>query len=472
VLYILKRNSILETSALFFLFVISSIVSSIFIDSLPLADFYISFVWLFGLVYSFSGRGLNILQFVLISFFIFGLSIPFFSLIGLYDYPVGNLIAERNHIYIPIPESVLVESYLYISFFIWGCIIGFSTVKNIQITRDISSSNNAHLSLIFYLVFAIVTSEKLLMFLDLEQFGYIKLVHHTISFGASGALILILNAVFVILFLLLVIRSKDLKLFKRYAIIFLLPFVLLALVGQRGMLFLNTIVVLFLYGQLFEIKRAFYILLLLLAVLAFFSFHVIEIARFHGYENLSIVELLLDTIHNLIDKITFTASNLSLVSYVILFEGDFVNKVPFVFGYLDAIFSLSPNYSIEGILNKSYLAQHMTYLIDENRLFGGSTVGTNFVAELYEVFGGFYAGYFVVGVFLFWIFGYLLKRSGQSSFYVYLFYLFLSNLIYLSRGSIFKMFNKVTVTVLILILCLILVRFFLIKLRKKSENCP
>ena len=78
------------------------------------------------------------------------------------------------------------------------------------------------------------------------------------------------------------------------------------------------------------------------------------------------------------------SSSIGVIAYTIELKDQFFNKVPFLFGYVQGIFSFAPNYTLEGIQNKNYLAQHLTYLLNSDKLYRGSTIGTSLGAEFYE----------------------------------------------------------------------------------------
>ena len=122
----------------------------------------------------------------------------------------------------------------------------------------------------------------------------------------------------------------------------------------------------------------------------FFSAIVIDALRFSEIssllENISVFDLFFNVVAS-----TWEVSG---AYYTIELQEEFFNRIPFLFGYIQGIFSFSPNYTVEGIQNKNYLAQHLTYIMEPDKLLNGSTIGTAMGAEFYEFVGGSSRWYF------------------------------------------------------------------------------
>ena len=153
-----------------------------------------------------------------------------------------------------------------------------------------------------------------------------------------------------------------------------------------------------------------------------------------------------------------------MIAYTYQLQNEFTNNVPFLFGYIDGIFSFAKNYTLEGINVKSYLAQHLTYHLNSDKLFRGSTIGTSYVAEIIEIANYNLSVIFVIsGVFLY--FARLLTLHFQQSFFLYVVYFHYVEVMLLApRGSFMKLFSKET----FLYACILLVLYFCRRVRVRS----
>jgi len=445
------------TLVLNFIF-LSAVIFSFLIEDINTASLYITFVFFIGVLVSFRGKFFNILQILLFISFIFGLSIPIFYSLNLYNYPPGNVIALRNHIDIPLSDQYVIDSYLIISFFLWGLIMSFYLMasKDKFIIRNPLFLFNTR-TLFFVSVLLCILQLNTLV--ASQNLGYVESVHLSSGFFHHiGSLLL---SIFPLIFLYSFVQNgfvsnPSLRKIIFICILFLLPYIILLIAGQRGPFFLAFVFTIYLFKEIFKIKLLGFVCFLVLFSLLFFTFHFIESYRFSAeaidFEDLS---------NNLVDGVLFSSSSLSIVPYTIKFIDLFSNKDYFVFGYLTSIFSFSPNYSLSGIDDKSYLAQHLTFLLDPTRLLGGSTVGTNFIAELFEVFGYIYPLYFLAGFSLLALYVYLKRSITKSPLVAYFYTLFFIEFVYFSRGSPFKTFSKISLFWFLLFISLIFIMLFL-----------
>jgi hypothetical protein len=267
--------------------------------------------------------------------------------------------------------------------------------------------------------------------------------------GFLEKIFILANAFFPYTLSLMLVCEKEKSAFLKYSVLFILPCLLIAIAGLRGPLLLNLIVLFLLYSYRFGPPK--YSSTIPILLMLFIAFSFIEIGRFVGYEEVVFEDLLVSVRYSIVYQITFYASSISILPLTIMFEDEFFNRVPFAFGYIDAIFSFTPNYTIEGLHDKSYLAQHITYFLDKDRLLGGSTVGTSMVAELYDLFGEMFFLYVISGFVLMLAYNKLMHLGQRSPFWLYIFMIYSANFVFMPRGSIFKMFSKNS----ILVICLI-----------------
>jgi len=218
----------------------------------------------------------------------------------------------------------------------------------------------------------------------------------------------------------------------------MIPYLIQIGAGARGETIAVLLTIIFIYSQFFyqlKFKK-----IIPVAIVIFITSTVLGTFRFTR----EVGSLLLDvSIPKLIVLgIVSNASSLGVIAYTIELKDQFFNKVPFLFGYIQGIFSFAPNYTIEGIINKNYLAQHVTYLVNPNKLFGGSTIGTSLGAEFYEFSNGHMVIIFILSIILLYSACYFISKLNKNVilFYIGAFYL---ELLWLSpRGSVMKIFSK------------------------------
>ena len=133
---------------------------------------------------------------------------------------------------------------------------------------------------------------------------------------------------------------------------------------------------------------------------------------------------------------------------------------------MQGIFSLAPNYTLEGIENKNYLAQHITYITEPTKLFNGSTIGTAMGAEFYEFSGGSMIFIFVLSILLLYLGKYFISRLNKNVIMFYIGAIYFETLLLSPRGSIMKIFSKETMISLFVLTCIV----FLVKSYKRIEK--
>ena len=151
-------------------------------------------------------------------------------------------------------------------------------------------------------------------------------------------------------------------------------------------------------------------------------------------------------------NIASTASSMGVIAYTIELKDQFFNKIPFLLGYIQAIFSFAPNYTYEGIQKKNYLAQHLTYLLDPHRLYKGSTLGTAMGAEFYEISNGHMIVIFILSIVLLFCACYFIKKLFKNQFMFYVGAMYIQILCLSPRGSIMKIFNKESIIIIVILL--------------------
>ena len=376
----------------------------------------------------------------------------------------------------PISNEVLNKTYITMCCFLGGSSIGWilslffpypthRKISNVIIKLNLSFSYRKLISYIFYTTFILVVVNSILLFYYSRIYGYIDIIHtHDTDLNIP-----IIFSIFELLYKLVgsifIFYSVNQKDFIRRSIVFLIPFWILFFAGSRGEAIAISLALVLIYTnhyRFFNISKyiKYFLILFILGVL-------MGSYRWMSNPDLSIL------ISNFINLSAFhffgNASSLAVLSYTILLQDQFFNSTPFVFGYFDSIFSFVPNYTIEGIMQKNYLAQHITYLLNPEKLLRGSTIGTSQSAEFYELVGGSLYLFSVLSALYIFASQFLLRIIFVNPIIFYLGLTYFEFFILSPRGSVFKFMNKESL-VSFLIAVFFYLFFKLIRIKVSSKN--
>ena len=415
----------------------------------------------------------SIYQIFLFMMLVFNIALPILEIFDLYSYPTGNRIMISDGIKTVVSDKTLAETYQVLITMIIGASVGWLIGKynfdrkNKQHDGFISGAvlsiryrNNIKFA--FFVIAALVIYRNSLLAYYATLYGYIDVMHlHSNNLEISGffslADILFKVSGFAVLF-----QSRNDKEYIKYATLFMFPFFIQAAAGARGETITMLITVMFIYSQFFnklKLKK-----IILVAVTLFLTSIFLGALRFSS--DISAVFFDISILNLVLYGIVSNASSMGVIAYTIELKDQFFNSVPFLFGYIQGIFSLAPNYTYEGIQNKSYLAQHLIYVAAPAKLDRGSTVGTAMGAEFYEFAGGSMAVIFILSVLLLYFAKYFISRLNRNVIMFYLGALYFETLLLSPRGSIMKIFNKES-----LITMAVLISFaILFKLIKRTKS--
>ena len=390
--------------------------------------------------------------------FLLNISIPFFNYLELYEIPAGNRLALTNSINVPISKFALNEAYWAITFTLLGSSIGWLiTYKfnkaNIFYQTSINTKNSnkkKYSKYLFYLIWIISVLYSMLILKNSLTFGYVNAIH--LNKGLND------------------FTRLSQKINKKEFIVFfaalMVPAIIKAVAGQRGDLMISAIMFLILYSHYFKPPTKTFITLISTSFFAIIVF--LELARFSRSLRFGADFIFETLLPNFLGWVLMYGGSLSVVAYTIELKDEFFNNVPFLFGYIVAIFSTTENYSFQGVLDKSYLAQHLTYLLRPDKLYGGSTLGTSIVAEFYELSHGNPAVIFILAAVLLMLANVAIRRIGDGWVTTYIAFIYLQEFVMSPRGSVMKMFNKNLVIAGLLFL--IIIGIFLLLRRKKTKG--
>lgn len=397
-----------------------------------------------------------------VSTFIFALNIPLLELLSIYALPPGNRMLLGDGIKKSIPLDVISLSYIVHTLVLFGLYFAniidyfFISISN----KKTLGKNSDIISYVFVIGWCVVLYNNFKLAYSANSLGYVEVMHkHSVDIGI-GFIGKTFDAIYQTLGALYLYYSVNSREYVKRSVVFFVPFIIQMAAGARGETVAVLVSLIFIYHFFYhriKLKAIF-----LVSVLGFVIITALGMLRYettiNDFVGLGLVNII--TV-----GLVSGASSLGVLSYTIMNLDYFTNDAPFFFGYIDAIVSFAPNYTIEGIQDKNYLAQHITYLLNPNKLFHGSTIGTSMTAELYELFHGNLV-MITTGAFLIFLgIGYLIKRMYSSSLMFFFVFQLLHFLWLAPRGSVMKVFSK---ELLIGVLALILVENIRINFRVKS----
>lgn len=387
----------------------------------------------------------NLLQILLLSSLLFNFLYIFANLFGLAYFPDNNLFLLGDGINHPVTEKILTYTFSYYSIFILYSGLGwylttptnFSSIKNEG--RSPSKFFRSKVFIwIFYIIFSLTVIAKISVFVSSQRYGYVNAIHLNPYTSKLLFPSYYTDWLYIGVSSLYLYSATTKKSFLRRSAILMIPAFIMLLSGARGY-FISYLVTIFIYYNFFfgyirywKVILITSPLLVLLPVIGFIRFYDASLAELNQ----------LDFFDYLFTHFLGTSTSFAVLSYTMINVDEFFNKVPFIFGYFFGIFSFEPNYKYDSLFHKSYLAQHLTYILNEEKLYRGSTIGTSQVAEIYEFTRGnlflFALSSFIIMAFVNVIF----RLSYKSPFLFYFAFLTVVNFVLSPRNSVFKVFSK------------------------------
>jgi hypothetical protein len=404
--------------------------------------------------------------------FLFNLVMPILESLGLFVFPPNNLILLGDGITMPISSSSLSEAYASMIIMLVGATSGWCYSKILyrekidKYTNDFSGIKDSeklkkYAYILFFVFYVVVIYRNILLAYYANIYGYVDVMHSQKTDIGMPAIAVFADMFYKLTGFLLLYFIQSEKEFKRVCILFALPFLIQSIAGSRGEFVIVTITLVLIYQINYGSLKASKVLKW--GIILFLFGVVLGIYRFSRDFN-SLLELKI--LANAIMTVFLgNSASLGVLAYTIQLKDQFFNNIPFLMGYIDAIFSVAPNYTLEGLINKSYLAQHLTYILNHDKLFGGSTIGTAVVAEFYEIARGSYFILFILSFLMVYI-GQLLVFNLRKNFIIFFFSaLYFEALVLAPRGSIMKVFSKESLASYVIIL----IAYFFLKCANRTK---
>ena len=413
-------------------------------------------------IWSVQSKQRFLFQLFLATTFAFNLALPLLELLGLYQFPSNNLILLGDGITRALSQESLFFAYRASTAALLGATAGW-IVGGARLTRRYASSANPsdsscgrdfrkYVEPLFWICFCLATSNALFLAYFALEYGYVSVMHARET-SASIPLISMIGDLFYKLSAIAFLwASTSADEFKRRGTLVLVPLFLQAIAGARGEFVIAILTMLVIYNYSYhsiKLRRFIIIGVALFLIAAFWG-------TFRFSRDFSDFQTITGVAQVVLFHFLGNSASIGVIAYTYQLQNEFTNNVPFLFGYIDGIFSFAKNYTLEGINVKSYLAQHLTYHLNSDKLFRGSTIGTSYVAEIIEIANYNLSVIFVIsGLFLY--FARLLTLHFQQSFFLYVVYFHYVEVMLLApRGSFMKLFSKET----FLYACILLVLYF------------
>lgn len=351
----------------------------------------------------------------------------------------------------------LIEARKSLLLFLTGSAIGLSFVptRKFKLKFPTHTLNIGLYKSVFVLILMINIFSNYFIYLNSKSFGYVQTIH-----GASQTNYLfilsdlLLPVVYSIILQKIVLNKKE---FFVYSALFIIPYVFLFLAGFRGELLGKIIAIICIYSIIHKIN---FFWLLVGGLFCGFAALSMEFLRFDAH--LNILDLPLDAY---LKAFMYAGNSFAVIPLTIDNISELYHGWKYFFGGPLGIFNFSDTYTLEGVLSKPYLPQHLTYIIDKTRFFGGSTIGGSVVAEIYLISPNIIV---FVSAFIPILASLIVKSSFRSGLYMYISLSFLENIILIPRGGFLKFIDK-EFLIGIFFFGLIFISKYLI-LNKKCQN--
>jgi len=415
-------------------------------------------------------RGIfNIYQLFLLMMFLFNIIQPVFEFFGWYSYPLDDMIMIGSSIKEPIEDETLAETYRVLITMLMGSSIGWliSILKFTESAKGVDRSmlivvernRKTYKNLFFLLLLLAILFNGTQLFFSLKV-GYVQAMHLQTLSGDMPLILRVSEIFYPLLGFIMLYLSTSRRNYVLYSSLFMAPYLIQLFTGLRGEFVAIFLTIMFIYHNRYgfsSIKGIF-----LKSVYLFLFMSVMGIYRFSGGEGIYNALSSIPIFDLIVNLLALNGSSIGVIAYTIQLKNEFFNNTPFLFGYIFAIFSFAPNYTYMGLQEKSYLAQHVTYLLYPEKLYGGSTIGTAMGAEFYEFSDGNFLIIFILSVLILYIAGYFINNLYRSKFMFYMGALYIQVLLLSPRGSVMKIFNKETLIIVTVFSIIVLIS----KLRK------
>lgn len=458
----IKYNKI-DISKLFFLLILFIVLllefqfTSFNIEFTNFLTYQLFCIYFAIYIYAINKYGfLHIYPILLTTSFLFWLGRLF---IGIFD-PEVDFRQLSTLIEINIPEQIAQKSILIYTIFIVVVDITLNLlVKKIDPIKEIKLTHSPRLEYIgrtiihLFLVFAIIRVSlevKLLMGnrLLLFQEG------STADLGVPLYLRLT-SLIFSIGYLIFIASFPTKKKFVIYSIIYFLSIIPMTLIGNRMMVAIMILYILWymvrVYGHKFKISKV-----AVWAIIMMIAFQFIAFFRDDSIDNQVPIYLIL-VMFITSQSMTFYILPL-LIQYRTLLN---THPYPFVFDSMLSGLTATPGQNVEALSSRSSLGHHLVHTLNPSYYFSGRSLGTSYIAEVYEfglpslVFGAIFLAYYI------YIFN---KYIVRNRFFMTFSMLFFAAIVTSPRASLLP--SLYTLGRNILFISLILIVFDLLKIAK------
>lgn len=328
------------------------------------------------------------------------------------------------------------KAIIYLIYYVSGTYFAIIFIsKKVSLVSIFPKQNIVNIKIfkIFFLIcFFIMLFDKFYIYSNSRIVGYVDAIH---SESTSSPFFVLIDILYPVLYSILVIAYRHKKTssayFAFFTLLFVIPYFFTFLSGFRGEFIGKLIALTIIFASIFKFPRYYYVAggsIVLIGTLA------MEFIRFDS--SLSLFSLPLESY---LLAFSYLGNSFDVIPLSIDYQAYLFHDWKYFFGGPLAVFSFEPTYSTQGILTKPYLAQHLMSIIDSKRFYGGSTIGSSVVAEIFLV-----TPYLILpcSFFIMWASKLMINKSFYSVLFFYISLSYFENLLFIARGGFLKFIDK------------------------------
>jgi len=314
------------------------------------------------------------------------------------------------------------------------------TNKYSKIIKIIKTKYNIqNISFILMIInFPSILYKMYIQFIYIRNNGYLsiflgELINIDYPFWTKGS-----GTLFLLAFLLLLISHPEKHIFKYSSILFGCYLFLSALKGQRGILLVGIISLLYLYNRLYNIKIKYFEIFIIGMLFIIYSQFMSSYRTKEAFYKPRYTEILSDFIYSQGTSIVVPLS-------IIENKNKYVyRKYPYlfspIFSYFEKYTHPTSGQTTIRLINYNNISDATQFLFSSSNYYAGNGTGASGLAEFYDFYG--FSGIFILSFLL----GYILSNTEylilSNSLAIPFHWFFINSLIYLPRNRFFSFFDN------------------------------
>ena len=380
------------------------------------------------------GETFSIYDVFLFTEFFFCFDIIFGDIFGLYDLHSFEHFGQID----TFNDKELITSFKILSFFQAGIVLSWlwnNKHTQVDIKQRVRFSNEGRklCLILFYIMFIPACAAKAIIVYSAMVYGYVESIQLGELVG-SNIYVYLGSALFEVISAFCFYLAVDKDEFKRLALLYAIPSIMLLFTGQRGPGIVTIIAIIWLYNKYVQKVNFKYVAILGVGAVILLPL----IGQWRGDSS----ELVTNSALGWVSHFFFSQGmSFNVIPFTVRYLDTFTNKVPFLFGYLWDLFHPTQAYTIDSIVDGNYLAYHLAYNAYGDTFFLGHTMGTSLIAELYELAQGYYILMLPLSFFIMNFTTYLSNNMYKNPFLFVIGIEYMMCFIYSPRDSIGKVLS-------------------------------